>query len=141
MVNEKYLLVAKNLVDRNKNRLNAERSPKEQETDQLFYWIMSRLEWSVQGCWPGKTSHSVTLEVNCLYDDDRVLLRHGRVSEYLSEYVTGEEIYTVMKDVANIFNEIGKSEENGYHFYTTSTFTENTISYSTKLTVHMITKV
>lgn len=45
MVNEKYLLVVENLVERNKNRLNVERSPKEQETDELFYWIMSRLEW------------------------------------------------------------------------------------------------
>lgn len=58
MVNEKVLLVAENLAERNKNRLNTERSSKEQETDELFYWIMSRLEWSVRGC-AGQQKHLI----------------------------------------------------------------------------------
>ena len=119
MVNEKYLIVAENLAERNKNRLNTERSLKEQETDELFYWIMSRLEWSVQGCWPAKTSHRVAIKISRWYDDGRVLLEHGRVSDYLSEYVKGEEFYAVMNDVANVFNQIGKSDEKVYHFYAT----------------------
>ena len=139
MVNEKYLLVAKNLAERNKNRLNTERSPKEQETDELFYWIMSRLEWSVQGCWPAKTSHSVTVKISRWYDDGRALLEHGKVSDYLSEYVKGEEFYAVMNDVANAFNEIGKSDENGYHFYATCIIPEY-ITETAELTVHMFTR-
>lgn len=139
MVNEKYLLVAENLAERNKNRLNTERSPKEQETDELFYWIMSRLEWSVQGCWPAKTSHSVTVKISRWYDDGRALLEHGKVSDYLSEYVKGEEFYAVMNDVANAFNEIGKSDENGYHFYATCILPEY-ITETAELTVHMFTR-
>ena len=139
MVNEKYLLVAENLAERNKNRLNTERSPKEQETDELFYWIMSRLEWSVQGCWPAKTSHSVTVKISRWYDDGRALLEHGKVSDYLSEYVKGEEFYAVMNDVANAFNEIGKSDEKVYHFYETCILTEY-ITETAELTVHMFTR-
>ena len=103
MVNEKYLIIAENLAERNKNRLNTERSPKQQETDELFYWIMSRLEWSVQNCYPAKTSHSVTVKISRWYDDGRALLEHGKVFDYLSEYVKGEEFYAVMNDVANAF--------------------------------------
>lgn len=137
MVNENYLLAVKNLTDRNKNRLNAERSPKEQETDELFYWIMSRLEWSIQGCWPAKTSHNVTVEEGFVSNDNSVLLEHGRVSQYLSQYVTREEFYSVMQEVANVFNEIGKSEEAGYNFYAVC-FTGNGRS---SLTVNMATKI
>lgn len=139
MVNDKYLFVAKNLAERNKNRLNTARSPKEQETDELFYWIISRLEWSVQGCYPAKTSHSVTIKTSNCYDDGRVLIEHGRVANYLSEYVKGEEFYAVMEDVADIFNEIGKSESEGYHFYATCILPENMTGIA-ELTVHMITK-
>lgn len=139
MVNEKYLIVAENLAERNKNRLNTERTPKEQETDELFYWVMSRLEWSVHGCWPPKTSHSVTIKISRWYDDGRALLEHGKVSEYLSGYVKGEELYAVMNNVANIFNEIGKSDEKGYHFYATCILSEY-ITETSELTVHMFTR-
>ena len=99
MVNEKYLIIAENLAERNKNRLNTERSPKEQETDELFYWIMSRLEWSVQGCWPAKTSHSVAVKISRWYDDGRALLEHGKVSDYLSEnaYVEFPHPYALLQ--------------------------------------------
>lgn len=139
MVNEKYLFVAENLAERNKNRLNTNRSPKEQETEELFYWIISRLEWSIRGCYPARESHSVTVKISHWYNDGSVLLEHGRVSDYLSEYVRGEEFYTVMNDVANIFNEIGKSDENGYHFYATCILPEYTTE-TAELTVHMFTK-
>lgn len=133
MVNEKYLLAVESLTQRNKNRLNPKRSLKEQEKDELFYWIISRLEWSMQGCWPAKTSHSVTIRVSQWYDDGKVLLEHGSVSYYLSEYIKSEEFYTIMEEVANSFNKIGKSEEKGYHFYAVYSFPE--------LIVHMTTIV
>lgn len=137
MVKEKYLLVAENLAERNKNRLNTARSPKEQATDELFYWIISRLEWSMIGCYPARISHSVTIKSN--WYDGRVLLEQGRVANYLLDYVKGEEIYAVMEDVANVFNEIGKSESNGYHFYATCFIPED-ITETAELIVHMITK-
>ena len=96
MVSENYLLAAKSLADRNKNRLNKERSPKEQERDELFFWIISSLEWSVQCCWPGKTFHNVTVKEGYCSDDSRVLLEHGKISQYLSQYVTRDEFYSVM---------------------------------------------
>lgn len=116
MVNENYLLVAESLVDRNKNRLNSTRSPRQQETDRLFYWIMRNIEVSVEGCWPAKKYHYVSVTKTRLYDDGSVLLSHERVSNYLSQYVKDKEFYSVMEDVANIFNEIGKFEENGYKY-------------------------
>lgn len=116
MVNENYLLVAENLVDRNKNRLNLTRSPRQQETDRLFYWIMRNLELCVEGCCPAKKYHYVSVTKTRSYDDGSVLLSHERVSNYLSQYVKEQEFYSVMEDVANIFNEIGKSEEKGYKY-------------------------
>lgn len=111
MVEVRYLLAVEILARRNKNRLDTNRSPKEQETDKLFSWIMSRLEWSVENCCPAKEYHSVTVSVGfgaC----GHALLKHGEVAKYLSEYAysEGEKFYDVMEDVANIFNEIGKSK-------------------------------
>ena len=137
MVNENYLIAAKSLADRNKNRLNTKRSPKEQERDELFFWMLSRLEWSVQGCWPAKEIHNVTVKQGYCCDDNRVLLTHGKVSEYLSQYVTRDEFYSVMQEVADIFNEIGKQEENGYAFYAVC-FTSNR---NAELTVNLTTKI
>lgn len=131
MVNYEYLFVAENLIERNKNRLNENRDPKTQEVDDLFYWIMSRLEWCVQGCWPAKQSHTVKVEKYKQYDDGRILLKHGRVSEYLSEYIKGNEFQNVMEEVANIFNNIGKNEEKGYYYYA--------ICFEGELIVHMLT--
>lgn len=138
MVSNKYLFVAENLVERNKNRLNTERSPKEQEVDELFYWIMSRLEWSMQGCCPAKKSHSVTVITSHWYADGSVLLEHGVVDNYLSKYVNGKEFYAVMKDVANIFNEIGKSKTNEYHFYAICILPKN-VTGTAELSVFMTT--
>lgn len=137
MVNEKYLLIAKNLAERNKNLLDTNRSPKEKEIDRLFCWIMSRLEWSVQGCSTTQTSHSVKVKTHYWYEDGSVLLEQGRVSEYLSEYIDGEEFYDIMKAVADIFNEIGKSDENGYHFYAICCIPENKTE-TAELIVQMI---
>lgn len=138
MVKEKYLLRAESLAKRNKNRLNENHTPKEKETDELFYWIMTRLEWELQGS-STQTSYSITIKEDYLYSYGRVLLEHGRVSEYLSEYVKKEEFYAVMEDVANIFNQIGKSEEKGYQFYATCLIPNNKNEMA-EMTVHMITK-
>ena len=119
MVNKKYLLVAKNLADRNMKRLDTTRSEKEQERDELFYWVMSRVEWSIQGCWPAKASHSVTIEEMPLeYTfEQRVLLAHGNVSQYLSQYVNREEFYSIMQEVAEIISKMGNMEKDGYSYY------------------------
>lgn len=139
MVKEKYLLRAESLAKRNKNRLNENYTPKEKETDELFYWIMTRLEWGLEGSYPPQTSYSITIKEIYLDSNGRVLLEHGRVSEYLSEYVKKEEFYAVMEDVANIFNQIGKSEEKGYQFYATCLIPNNKNEMA-EMTVHMITK-
>lgn len=117
MVNENYLLVAKSLVDRNENRLNTELSPREHEIDDLFFWLISRLEWSIRGCWPAQKSHIVKVTEDYCYDDNRVLLKHGRVSDYLSTYVSRNEFYYVMQEVADIFNKINEQLESDYFFY------------------------
>ncbi len=89
------------------------------------------------GCHSAQMSHSVTIKSN--WCDGRVLSEHGRVANYLLDYVKEEEFCAIMKDVANIFNEIGKSESKGYHFYA-KCFIPEDITETTELTVHMITK-
>ena len=135
MVDEDYLLVAKVLTDRNKNRLKKERSPKEMETDDLFFWIMSRLEWSIEGCLPAKVSHSVTVDEPFSASSSSVILEHGRMADYISQYVSREEFYSVMQEVVNIFNELGKNEEIGYDFHAVCLIREGRSS----LTVNMNT--
>lgn len=119
----------------NKNRLNPQCNPKEQEMDELFYWVMSAIEFSVHSCWPAKTSHSVTLREPWFSDDERVMLEYGDYPPYVSQYVTREEFYSVMQEVAEVFNEIGKNEEDGYHFWA-NCYTGNG---SASLTVNMCT--
>lgn len=137
MVKEKYLLQAEILAERNKNRLDTNRSPKEKETEELFYWIISRLEWSVQGCWPGQRGHTITVQAYIYNPDGGVLVEHGRVSKYLSQYVNNEEFFTVLNDIANIFNEIGKSKSKEYQF--SAIFSPPGRNGICELTVHMYT--
>lgn len=136
MGNEKYLLVAKNLADRNKNRLDTERSPKEQEKDKLFYWLISRLESSMEGHRPPKTYYSVTVKETSCYGVDAVQLKHGIVSNYLSEYVSRNEFYTVVEEVVKAFNEMGELQKIGYYFSATCLKEQGDIS----ITVHMATE-
>lgn len=85
----------------------------------------------MQGCWPAEKSHTVKIEISRRYDDGRVLLKHGRVSEYLSEYVTGKKFHDVMEEVVDVFNEIGRNEEKGYKY--------QAVSLERELIVHMYT--
>lgn len=118
MVKENYSLVAKCLADICKNRLNEELSLRERETRELFFWIISRLEWSVVNCWPGQMYHQIRISEGYSSDHNKVCLKHGSVSKYISHYVmTREEFYTVIHDVVDIFNEIGKHGEDWYHYY------------------------
>ena len=137
MVSKKYLLAAKGLADRNKNRLNTKRSPKEQERDELFFWLISRLEWSVQNCWPAKKFHNVTVKEGYCHDKNRVLLEHGKVSQYISQYVTRDEFYSVMQEVADIFNQISKREDGENHFYAVCFPTDR----NAELTVNLATNI
>ena len=111
-----YISCAKNLATRNKVRLNSSRSSMEQETDDLFYWIMSRLEDSVGNCQPAQRFHKVIVETSKpISDDDYVLLQDGKTSKYCSRYVKGTDFLFVMDTVIGIFNSIGKTEEYSYH--------------------------
>ena len=44
---------------------------------------------------PAKTSHNVTIKISRWYDDGSALLEHGRVADYLSEYVKGDSSYLI----------------------------------------------
>lgn len=133
MVDEKYLIVAKGLAERNRNRLNTELSPKEKERNRLFFWLMSRLEWSIEQCWPAKKSHNVIVK-EISKSPNYVSLSHGRVSEYLSQYVARDEFLSVMQDVTDIFNEIGKRKEDKYELYAIFTAEGENIKMAVKLT-------
>ena len=135
MIDEKYLLASKSLAERNKNRLNTELNPKEKEREELFFWILSRLEWSIQGCWPAKNFHSVTVE-GYFRDRKYVVLKHGTISQYVSQYVTRNEFLSVIQDVVDIFNKIGNQEEDEYEFFAICFTTDRNI----ELTVNLTTK-
>lgn len=49
MVKLNYLMATKNLVDRNRNRLDMQKDKKEKETEEMFYWLLNRMEAGIQG--------------------------------------------------------------------------------------------
>ena len=112
-----HISYAKLLAKRNRVRLNPNRTPIEKETDSLFFWIMSRLEDSVENCHPAKSAHIVTLSIPILDDDDYVILKHRDLLEYRTMYVTGKDFYTVLKHVVDLFNEVGLSKIEGYYYF------------------------
>lgn len=134
MANRYFVSATKNLARRNRNRLNLKRSPKQKETEELFYWVLSKLEWKVQRCWPAQSHHSIKVQEPYPSDSKRVLLKFGRIDSYQSQYVTREEFYEVMQEVVNIFNEIGSDNKGNYNFWATyNTYNGSSIS------VHMTT--
>lgn len=110
-----YISCARNLATRNKVRLNTSRTPMEQETDDLFYWIMSRLENSVGNCQPAQRFHQIIVTYKPNSNDDYGLLKDGEISKYCPRYVKGSDFYYVMDDVVGIFNNVGTSKEYHYH--------------------------
>lgn len=135
MANKYFVSAAKNLARRNRNRLNLKRSPKQKETEELFYWLLSKLEWEVQRCWPALGHHFVKIQEPYPSDSERVLLKFGRIDSYQSQYVTREEFYEVMQDVVLIFNEIGFDDKGKYDFWAAYDNTHN----GSSITVHMTT--
>lgn len=117
MVNEKYLLVADNLAQRNKNRLNVERSLKEQETDELVYWLFRQIEGSVQcGSWPPKKSHMIVVSEDGDCRRKNAMLTNGKRELYCS-VMDKAEFYTVMEEATSIINEIGENRKNEYELH------------------------
>lgn len=114
MVKEHYLLSAKNLNSINRIRIDSSRSLIEEETDDLFFWIMSRLEESIISCTPARNHHNITVSVD-YWEDDYPILKCGQKS-YCPMHVKGNTFYDVMQNVVNIFNDIGKSKSHGYYF-------------------------
>ena len=133
MVNEKYFAAARTLADINKELINTEKSPREREKDTLFYWLMSRLQWEIQSCYPPKNFHLLIIKEQASYYKDVVLLGHGSIANYISQYVKREQFKEVVKDVKKIFDEIEekRNKEFCYHM---------TISLNPKIeiTIHMV---
>jgi len=117
MVNHKYSMAAKQLANRNQRRLNPSIDPIEKETDELFYWIMSLLENSVQSYRKAKPFHSVTVNEGIAFKDDEVCLKDEKGNIYMSKYVrTKQEFYDIMKNIAETFEEMGETLEPGCRF-------------------------
>ena len=115
MANRYFVSAAKNLARRNRNRLNLKRSPKQKETEKLFYWVLSKLEWDIQECWPLRHCF-IKIQEAYLPDSERILLKFGMTDLYQSQYVTREEFYEVMQEVVYILNEIGFDDKGTYKF-------------------------
>ena len=103
MVFSNYRLCARALADEARARLG-NNSAKEKETDKFFYYCLSRLAWEMNSSSEPKKSCMVHLVQDFSYSDT-VLLRHGRISNYSSTFVTAYEFYSIMQKVADIFND------------------------------------
>ena len=138
MLNERYLLAAKNLAESNMIRLETNRDPRQKEIDSLFEWVISALDSNRQAYWPAKTSYQVTVKEVSEKNSTYVVLEYGKViSQYISLNVTKNEFYGVMQDVAGIFNEIGIQKQDGYAYYATC----HIESEKSELTVNLTTNI
>lgn len=151
-MNEKYLSAVENVAMRNIARLRKEEIPKPKfvnikneglgptgmEKEEIFYWLLSRLDWTAKNCWPAQEYHSITVK-----EDFEVLgtalrskiLRHGSVSKYHIKFISVALLVCVMMDIADIFNEIGKRD--GYYFWATCYI----VDYKVVLNVIMKTEI
>jgi len=137
MVNHKYLMAAKQLVNKNQRRLDPKINPIEKEIEELFFWILHLLEDSVQNSWPPKPFHSVTVNEYPYVEKNKVALKNETVSVYISKYVTTkQEFYEVMKNVAEIFEKMEDKVEYGARFGALCFTSEG----SAELTVNMTAK-
>lgn len=99
-----YLVAAINLHERAKRRLKCSENPMQQEIEDLFYWILRQLEWTLN-MKKDFSPKEIVLSLEKRYSKGKeVTLCHEAVEEYSSRYVQKEEFYTVMEKVAEIFN-------------------------------------
>ena len=108
MLDLNNVVSAKNLIERITKRLESRISPEKKEFDRLYYWILSRLEWQSEGCYPAKENFRLLVkEATESYENELVCLKHGNTDTYVSQYVSSEEFYEIMKQVSNAFNSMG----------------------------------
>ena len=100
--------VAENLARRNKDRLSLEISDRQKEKADLIYWILNKLELSVEK-WPAKASHMIAVRELATNHEELVLLRIGDAT-YLSQYVARNAFYAVMEEVAELLEGIVSSD-------------------------------
>lgn len=112
MIKLNYLLAAKDLLDRNENRLDTEMVPEEKETEEMFYWVLDKLASSIQFRLQVETEYTVTITI----PSNRIILKDGIFGEkYIPKYVCArDEFYAVVQNVVDIFNEIGSIMDNKF---------------------------
>lgn len=103
MVKLNYLFAVKNLLDRNRNRLDMQKDKKEKETEEMFYWLLSRMEAGIQG------QYSPSYTVDVTISPKRIRLKEESTGAvYVPQYICGRaEIYEIIQNVVNICNEVG----------------------------------
>ena len=113
MIKLNYLLAAKDLLDRSENRLNTERAPEEKETEEMFYWVLDKLERSIRFSLQAEARrHSVAITI----PSNRIILKDGIFGEgYIPKYVCArDDFLAVVQNVVDIFNEVGSVLDNRF---------------------------
>ena len=109
MSKELYFLAGKVLADRNRNRLDKNRSPREKEKEELFFWVCERLEWSMNPYRHVSSKHCITVrEKPNMGGDNDVVLQGEKISTYHSKYISRNEFYLVVQEVSDIFNALNE---------------------------------
>ncbi len=110
MIKLNYLIAVKNLLDRNKNRLDMQRDKKTKETEEMFYWLLSRMEAGIQG------QYSPVYTVDITISAERVRRREDSTGAvYVPQYIySRSDFYEVIQNVVNICNEVGGFLDNKF---------------------------
>ena len=110
MIKLDYLFAVKNLLDRSRSRMYIQKDKKENETEELFYWLLGRMEAGMQG------QRSPAYTVDITISPKRVRLKEESTGAvYVPRYIyTRSELHEIIQNVVNICNEVGGFLENKF---------------------------
>lgn len=115
MSNKNYQDFAEVILRRSQERLNPNLTLAQQEESSFFCWLMSRMLWRIEGCWPAKEQNQIELKAYTV-PDGRVRVEHGRVSEHWTDInLKAEEFYDIMEKVAKNIDEMPNYRTTFFH--------------------------
>lgn len=134
MVKRDFLSAAKILANRNKRRLDENISPKEQEVEDLFYWLLSLLGNTSRTLLPASKEYFVSVTELYPYEDEHFPTLTYRSFEltdsYRACYVRREDFFDVIEEVTTIFNEISEYNKGNFKYWALHTGSSLTVYVS-----------
>ena len=105
-----YLFAVKNLLDKSRDRIYIQQDNKENEAEELFYWILGRMEAGIQN------QRSPVYTIDVTISPKRIRLEEERTrAVYVPRYVREwSELSEIIQNVTNICNEVGGFLDNKF---------------------------